>query len=198
MARSSRWGPAALTDGESSRDKGRQAGLAFPPLPPTGPCHTWQGGAVSPRGLFWSCSAAVVFLVLFRSLPPPRAGPPQRRLAPRQRLLLFSAVSRNWPRPSPPAAPCHSCPCCPVAGAGFVWWCSGGIVLLSAPRPAWRRGRGVGTSSRAGGGRLLLFSFLQQEARWAKRPCRFDVVTVDTSDGQSPPRLDWIQNAFDA
>lgn len=29
-------------------------------------------------------------------------------------------------------------------------------------------------------------------------PCRFDVVTVDTSDGQSPPRLDWIQNAFDA
>ncbi|HHW2570434.1 TPA: YraN family protein, partial [Pseudomonas aeruginosa] len=40
--------------------------------------------------------------------------------------------------------------------------------------------------------------FLQQEARWAKRPCRFDVVTVDTSDGQSPPRLDWIQNAFDA
>jgi len=48
--------------------------------------------------------------------------------------------------------------------------------------------------------RLILSAelFLQQEARWAKRPCRFDVVTVDTSDGQSPPRLDWIQNAFDA
>ncbi|WP_263142336.1 YraN family protein [Pseudomonas sp. RIT-PI-AD] len=39
--------------------------------------------------------------------------------------------------------------------------------------------------------------FLQQENRWAKCPCRFDVVAVSPGGGQLPPRLDWIQNAFD-
>ncbi|MGH8353521.1 MAG: YraN family protein [Pseudomonas sp.] len=38
--------------------------------------------------------------------------------------------------------------------------------------------------------------FLQQESRWAKRPCRFDVIAI-SADGNSPPRLNWIQNAFD-
>lgn len=38
--------------------------------------------------------------------------------------------------------------------------------------------------------------FLQQETRWAKSPCRFDVVTMSRID---PPGndLNWIQNAFD-
>lgn len=40
--------------------------------------------------------------------------------------------------------------------------------------------------------------FLQQEKRWARYPCRFDVVAISPGDGRSPPRLDWIQNAFDA
>lgn len=38
--------------------------------------------------------------------------------------------------------------------------------------------------------------FLQQESRWAKHPCRFDVIAID-AEGNSPPRLNWIQNAFD-
>lgn len=38
--------------------------------------------------------------------------------------------------------------------------------------------------------------FLQQEARWAKHPCRFDVIAIN-AEGNSPPRLNWIQNAFD-
>ena len=38
--------------------------------------------------------------------------------------------------------------------------------------------------------------FLQKEARWARYPCRFDVVAIN-DDGRSPPRLNWIQNAFD-
>ncbi|NQD92826.1 YraN family protein [Pseudomonas sp. CrR25] len=38
--------------------------------------------------------------------------------------------------------------------------------------------------------------FLQQESRWAKHPCRFDVIAVN-AEGRSPPRLTWIQNAFD-
>jgi putative endonuclease len=39
--------------------------------------------------------------------------------------------------------------------------------------------------------------FLQQESRWAKYPCRFDVIAVDAMDGDSPPRLTWLKNAFD-
>ncbi len=38
--------------------------------------------------------------------------------------------------------------------------------------------------------------FLQQESRWAKYPCRFDVIAI-TADSQAPAQLDWIQNAFD-
>ena len=38
--------------------------------------------------------------------------------------------------------------------------------------------------------------FLLQESRWAKHPCRFDVVAISPDD-HSHPRLDWIQNAFE-
>lgn len=38
--------------------------------------------------------------------------------------------------------------------------------------------------------------FLQQESRWAKYPCRFDVIAIN-ADSQPPAQLDWIQNAFD-
>jgi putative endonuclease len=37
--------------------------------------------------------------------------------------------------------------------------------------------------------------FLQQQPRWARHPCRFDVVAI--AAGDSPPRLDWVRNAFD-
>jgi putative endonuclease len=39
--------------------------------------------------------------------------------------------------------------------------------------------------------------FLQQEPRWAKHPCRFDVVAMSPS-AQPSERLNWIQNAFDS
>ena len=39
--------------------------------------------------------------------------------------------------------------------------------------------------------------FLQQEPRWAKHPCRFDVVAMSAS-AQPSERLNWIQNAFDS
>ncbi|MGH8433417.1 MAG: YraN family protein [Pseudomonas sp.] len=38
--------------------------------------------------------------------------------------------------------------------------------------------------------------FLQQESRWAKHPCRFDVVAI-SADDSGAARLNWIQNAFD-
>ncbi len=38
--------------------------------------------------------------------------------------------------------------------------------------------------------------FLQQESRWAKHPCRFDVIAI-TADSPAPAPLNWIQNAFD-
>ncbi len=38
--------------------------------------------------------------------------------------------------------------------------------------------------------------FLQQESRWAKHPCRFDVIAIN-ADSQAPAQLNWIQNAFD-
>ncbi|MNM59853.1 hypothetical protein D3C76_639090 [compost metagenome] len=38
--------------------------------------------------------------------------------------------------------------------------------------------------------------FLQQEPRWARHPCRFDVVAMDSGDN-SPAQLNWIPNAFD-
>lgn len=37
--------------------------------------------------------------------------------------------------------------------------------------------------------------FLQQQSRWARHPCRFDVVAIST---EAAPHLDWIKNAFDA
>jgi len=39
--------------------------------------------------------------------------------------------------------------------------------------------------------------FLQQESRWARHPCRFDVIAINADD-TSPPRPNWIQNAFEA
>ena len=36
--------------------------------------------------------------------------------------------------------------------------------------------------------------FLQQQTRWANHPCRFDVVTMDSTT----PRLNWLRNAFDS
>lgn len=39
--------------------------------------------------------------------------------------------------------------------------------------------------------------FLQQQPRWAKHPCRFDVVAMSAS-AQPNERLNWIQNAFDS
>jgi putative endonuclease len=39
--------------------------------------------------------------------------------------------------------------------------------------------------------------FLQQEPRWAKHPCRFDVVAMSASE-QACERLNWIKNAFDS
>ncbi|MHA6492631.1 YraN family protein [Pseudomonas borbori] len=43
---------------------------------------------------------------------------------------------------------------------------------------------------------LAALHFLQKESRWAKHPCRFDVIAI-SADGKSPPQLNWIQNAFD-
>lgn len=37
--------------------------------------------------------------------------------------------------------------------------------------------------------------FLQKEARWAKHPCRFDVVAIDSAASKESPN--WIRNAFD-
>ncbi|MFP4243964.1 YraN family protein [Pseudomonas sp. JUb52] len=40
--------------------------------------------------------------------------------------------------------------------------------------------------------------FLQSEARWAKRPCRFDVIAIGPGADASPQALEWIKQAFDA
>ncbi|HEY1026404.1 MAG TPA: YraN family protein [Pseudomonas sp.] len=37
--------------------------------------------------------------------------------------------------------------------------------------------------------------FLQQQSRWARHPCRFDVVAISTG---AATHLDWIKSAFDA
>lgn len=49
-------------------------------------------------------------------------------------------------------------------------------------------------------GRLILAAqlFLQQESRWARHPCRFDVVALSPGITAATPQLDWLQNAFDA
>ena len=40
--------------------------------------------------------------------------------------------------------------------------------------------------------------FLQSEARWAKRPCRFDVIAIGPGADASPQALEWLKQAFDA
>ncbi len=44
--------------------------------------------------------------------------------------------------------------------------------------------------------RAAAMHFLQQEARWAQFPCRFDVIAIGAQPEPGPP-LSWIQNAFD-
>lgn len=39
--------------------------------------------------------------------------------------------------------------------------------------------------------------FLQQEPRWARHPCRFDVIAIN-ADNDISGALNWIRNAFDA
>ena len=39
--------------------------------------------------------------------------------------------------------------------------------------------------------------FLMKESRWAKRPCRFDVVAIGATTGAAQPP-NWIRNAFDS
>lgn len=38
--------------------------------------------------------------------------------------------------------------------------------------------------------------FLQQEARWAKHPCRFDVIALQ-GRGHAGQALEWLKNAFE-
>lgn len=38
-------------------------------------------------------------------------------------------------------------------------------------------------------------AFLQQQSRWGRHPCRFDVVALQPGDPS--PALEWIKNAFD-
>jgi putative endonuclease len=40
--------------------------------------------------------------------------------------------------------------------------------------------------------------FLQSESRWAKSPCRFDVVALSSTAGNTPSHFEWIKNAFDS
>ncbi|MEE9101374.1 MULTISPECIES: YraN family protein [Pseudomonas] len=39
--------------------------------------------------------------------------------------------------------------------------------------------------------------FLQQNARWSRHPCRFDIVAIDHRTPGSAGHLNWIPNAFD-
>jgi len=38
--------------------------------------------------------------------------------------------------------------------------------------------------------------FLQKESRWARHPCRFDVIAIDAASGRQAPN--WIRNAFES
>ena len=38
--------------------------------------------------------------------------------------------------------------------------------------------------------------FLQQEARWARHPCRFDVIALQ-GRGHAGQALEWLKNAFE-
>ncbi|MDV7209700.1 YraN family protein [Azotobacter beijerinckii] len=40
--------------------------------------------------------------------------------------------------------------------------------------------------------------FLQKEPRWARHPCRFDVVAITNADEGAFSHLNWVRNAFDA
>lgn len=40
--------------------------------------------------------------------------------------------------------------------------------------------------------------FLLQQPRWARHPCRFDVVAIGPAEQGRPPQLNWIRGAFDA
>lgn len=44
---------------------------------------------------------------------------------------------------------------------------------------------------------LAAENFLQQEKRWGKHPCRFDVIALGATNGTAG-RPEWIKNAFDA
>ncbi|MBF7730339.1 YraN family protein [Pseudomonas sp. N040] len=48
-------------------------------------------------------------------------------------------------------------------------------------------------------GKLILAAqqFLQSEPRWAKSPCRFDVVAIEPAQQQAALRLNWLKNAFE-
>ncbi|MGK9067505.1 YraN family protein [Stutzerimonas chloritidismutans] len=37
--------------------------------------------------------------------------------------------------------------------------------------------------------------FLQKESRWARHPCRFDVIAIEAGSSAASPN--WIRNAFD-
>jgi len=39
--------------------------------------------------------------------------------------------------------------------------------------------------------------FLQKESRWARHPCRFDVVAIGAAASEAE-KPNWIQNAFDS
>ena len=49
-------------------------------------------------------------------------------------------------------------------------------------------------------GKLILAAqqFLQNEPRWSKSPCRFDVVAFEPDKQQDSPQLNWLKNAFDS
>ena len=63
-----------------------------------------------------------------------------------------------------------------------------------------RGGYGDGVDSVSAGKRAKLVRaaefFLASHARFAQRPCRFDVLAI--ADGDSAPVIDWRRNAFDA
>lgn len=40
--------------------------------------------------------------------------------------------------------------------------------------------------------------FLQQESRWARHACRFDIIALSPGTSPSNPELNWIKNAFEA
>jgi putative endonuclease len=90
------------------------------------------------------------------------------------------------------------------------WRCKGGeldLVMLDSDTVVFvevraRRHTAWGGAAESVDGRkqqkliLAASSFLQQEPRWAKHPCRFDVVAINTGSSDAS-RLNWIRNAFE-